>query len=196
MSTQTRSRYTFPRRRIHDVLAFRQRSPAQHERAVFYILWSLREGVRVALLLTTCLPPRGRLSDVTVHRASCSDIFGSGQLTPLQRPQSSCINTVAVSAARCYAKHRQKSPFKCNALICYVPAYNNCSSMTYAKYDATTPVLLFLERPDSSSLAVTYDLGLSLVDMISAAICRSGRKSATMRLTFPSRFDLIASCSS
>jgi|SRR5712691_3205763 len=166
------------------------------------ILWSLREGERVALLLTRLrLPTTTRqLSDLmSRHRASCvscGDIFGSGQLVKLlQRPQlrryGRRLGILSI------ARRVDSRLFKCKALICNVPASNNhCSSMIYAKYDATTPVLLFLVSPDSSSLAVAYDLSLLLVDIISAAICRSGRISVTLRLTFPSRFDLIASCSS
>ena len=68
----------------------------------------------------------------------------------------------------------RQSPIQVQRTDLYVSVHNKFSFMTYAKCDATTPVLLFLVGPDSSSMAVTYDLSLLLVDTISAAICRSG----------------------
>ena len=98
-----------------------------------------------------------------------------GEVSKNRFNDPSCVNTVAISADRCYSDHSQadgQSPFQVRRTDLNVLAHNNF--MTYAKCDATTPVLLFLVSPDTSSLAVTYDLSLLLVDIISAAICRSG----------------------
>jgi len=169
------SRYTFPRRRILTFSLFI--SCTARTCCVLHSLVAAGKGnvLHCFRHVCACLPPRGsRLtSPCLVYHVAIS----LGAVSENRFNDPSCVNTVAISAARCYSDHSQadrQSHFQVQRSDLYVMAHNKFGFMAYAKCDATTPVLLFLVSPDSSSLAVTYDLSLLLVDIISAAICRSG----------------------